>query len=418
MNAKILSLVPGEGMTAGEVHVSDGVITHVGKEIKIGTRFDRVIDCRGGVLLPGFKDAHAHSAMTFLRSYADDLPLQNWLFDKVFPMEAKLTPDDVYWLTRLAILEYVSGGITAAFDMYYYRDAIAASAIDSGFKMTLMSAANDHGGTAEESEAEYRRYNSLHPLINYRIGGHAEYTTRRELLAELAGLANKLHEPFFMHMNETAAEVAGCVERYGLRPFELMDELGAFAYGGGGFHCVHVSGHEMEIMAKRKIYAITCPASNLKLASGIAPVTEMTERGIDVAVGTDGAASNNALDMFREMYLVSALQKVRKGADKIDGADVLSMAAVNGARAMGLNDCDALSVGKQADLILIDLNRPNMQPVLNVPKNIVYAGNKGDVALTMIAGKIVYERGEYFVGEAPETIYSKAQAAIDRMRNN
>lgn len=415
-NARILSLVPGETLYEGEVHVLDGVIAHAGKEIKIGTRFDREIDCRGGVLLPGFKNAHAHAAMTFLRSYADDLPLHDWLYEQVFPMEAKLTPDDVYWLTRLAILEYVSGGTTAAFDMYYYRDAVAAASIDSGFRMTIMSGVNDFGGSAEQIESEYGKFNSLDPLINYRIGAHAEYTSKKALLKEICELSSKLREPFFMHMNETADEVAGCVARYGLRPFELMDELGAFEYGGGGFHCVHLSEHEMEIMAQKRVAAVTCPCSNLKLASGIAPVTELVEHGVEVAVGTDGAASNNALDMFREMYLVSVLQKLRLGADKIDGADVLTMASVNGAHVMGLNNSDAITVGKQADLVLIDLDRPNMQPILNIPKNIVYAGSRADVAMTMIAGKVIYERGEYFVGEAPELIYQKAQAAIDRMR--
>lgn len=416
-NARVLPLSGGAPEPLfGEIHVDGDAIAYVGPAPGPDGDFDRAIDCRGGVLLPGFKNAHTHSAMTFLRSYADDLPLKTWLFDKVFPLERKLTPDDVYWLTKLAILEYVSGGTTLAFDMYFFRDAIAAAAVETGFRMTLMSAANDFGGTAEECEDEYRKFSGFHPLIRYRVGGHAEYTTSLPLLRDLATLVKKLNEPFFSHMNETESEVTDCVARHGLRPFELYDSLGLFDCGGGGFHCVHLSESEMEILARRKLFAVTCPASNLKLSSGIAPIYELTQRGVPVCVATDGPASNNCLDMFREMFLTSALQKYRCGADKLDGADVLAMACVNGAHACGFPDCDCLAPGKQADLVLLDLDRPNMRPVSGVAKNIVYAGNKGDVRLTMIAGRIVYENGEYCVGCDPRQVYEKAQAVIDRMR--
>ena len=240
-------------LDAGELHVGDdGRIAHVGPApAQPAGPFDREIDCRGGLLLPGFKNAHTHSAMTFLRSHADDLPLARWLEEQVFPYEDQLTGRDVKTLVRLAILEYVCGGQTAAFDMYFNQDEAAEAAIEAGFRFVMVSAVNDYGGTAREAEAEYRRFNELHPLIGYRIGVHAEYTTSEPLLNDMAALARALHEPFYTHLAETRAEVEGCYARYGMSPLEKLDALGAFAYGGGGFHMVHLSPADLDIAAAR-----------------------------------------------------------------------------------------------------------------------------------------------------------------------
>ena len=189
-----------------------------------------------------------------------------------------------------------------------------------------------------------------------------------------------------------------------------------FRHGGGGYHCVLMSAEDLDIFAEHSLYAITNPASNLKLASGIAPVEEFLQRGIPVAIGTDGPASNNCLDMFREMFLVTALAKYRENdASAVDAGKVLRMAAVGGAGSMGLSDCDILAAGKQADLILIDLHQPNMQPINHIVKNLVYSGSKSNVALTMIAGKILYERGSFFIGEDPEAVYAKANEITRRL---
>lgn len=415
LNARIVPFSGTEQLLEGELHVSGDTIAYVGAPKDTGMRFDREIDCRGGVLLPGFKNAHTHSAMTFLRSFADDLPLARWLNEMCFPYERQLTRDDVLVLTKLAILEYLTSGVTMLFDMYYHLDAIAEAAVSTGFRAVIMGAANDFGGTAQEMLDEYDRINKLGPLVCYKLGCHAEYTTSLPLLKDLASAVQTVRQPFYTHLCETADEVEGCIGRYGKRPFELLDSLGMFNFGGGGFHCVHVSEHEMEIMKARGLYAVTCPASNLKLASGIAPVYEYLERGIPVAIGTDGPASNNCLDMFREMFLVTGLQKYRHGADAVDAVEVLKMACVNGADAVGLTDCNALAPGKKADLTLISLDWPNMQPVNNAVKNIVYSGSKQNVRLTMIAGRILYENGEFFVGEDAEKIYADAGKVLKRM---
>ena len=416
INARILSLDGTTPLTQGELIVSNGRIVALGKDCTFAGKIDREIDCHGNLLMPGFKNAHTHSGMTFLRSLADDLPLQRWLTEQVFPKEAQLTPDDVYVLTKLAIMEYLTSGITMMFDMYFSRESIAQAAIDTGFRTALVGCANDYGGTAQETADEYAKFSKIDPLISYRLGFHAEYTSSEPLIRDLSAVVQQLKQPFYTHLNETKAEVESCIAHSGMRTIEYLDSLGLFQYGGGGYHCVHVSEHEMEIIKARGMMVVTCPGSNTKLASGVAPVYEYLKRGIPVAIGTDGPASNNCLDFFREMFLTTGLQKLAHGAEAVDAMDVLNMACKNGAYACGFDDCDCLAVGKQADLIMIDLQQPNMQPLNNIEKNIVYSGSKQNVSLVMIAGKVLYERGEFFIGEDPARIYAEANRIIRGMK--
>ncbi len=417
-NARILPFETNDPtILSGELWVRDDKIALLGDPAGAQPPvFDREIDCRGNLLLPGFKNAHTHSAMTFLRSFADDKPLHQWLHEDCFPMEAHLTGDDIYDLTKLAVLEYVSGGITAAFDMYYHLDRIAECARDTGFRFVLCGAANDYGGTAESTLRDYELLNAYDPLVSCQIGFHAEYTTSEPLLKDLAALAQQLKAPVFTHLSETATEVEDCINRTGKSPVAYLDSLGMFRYGGGGFHMVFPMQGDYEIMKARGLYVCTNAGSNVKLASGIAPIESYYDAGIPVALGTDGAASNNCLDFFREMFLVSGLQKLTVGAAAADAIKVLHSACSVGARMMGLKNCDSLAVGKQADLIMLDLHTPNMQPLNNITKNVVYSGSKTNVALTMIAGKILYERGEYRIGVDPEAVYAKANEIITRIR--
>lgn len=372
--------------------------------------FEREIDLHGNLLMPGFKDAHTHSPMTFLRSYADDMPLQDWLYKQVFLMEAKLTPEMIYHFTKLAVLEYLTSGITASFDMYVEPEANARANLEMGFRTVLCGTLNDFKDSIETLEGFYQKYNQYHPLISYQLGFHAEYTTSEGLLRDLAELAGQYRAPVYTHLSETAAEVAGCEERYGSSPVKTLAEMGLWEYGGGGFHCVHVSEEDMDIIKEKGIYVVTNPASNAKLASGIAPICAMLEREIPLAIGTDGPASNNCLDMFREMFLVTGLAKLREqDAAACPAEAVLKMATAGGAAAMGLKDCDCIAEGKQADLIVIDLHQPNMQPEHNLVKNLVYSGSKQNVLLTMVAGRILYENGQFFTGEDPEQIYEEVK---------
>ncbi|MCB7321319.1 amidohydrolase family protein [Lacrimispora sp. 210928-DFI.3.58] len=406
----------------GELWVEGKKITYAGSQRDIQGHFppkwDREIDGKGNLLLPGFKNAHTHSAMTFLRSYADDLPLLDWLNKQVFPMEAKLQGDDIYLLCKLALMEYLTSGITANFDMYFQPRQIARSSADCGFRTVLAGALNDFVSSIEEEEENYVELNHFHPLIRYHLGFHGEYTTGKERLRGIARLAEKYKAPVFSHNSESISEVEQCIQRNGTTPTVYLDSLGIFQYGGGGYHCIHMSQEDLEIFKKRGLWAVTNPGSNVKLASGIAPVQKMMDMGIHLAIGTDGPASNNCLDMFREMFLTTGLGKLREqNAAAVEADHVLWMATVGGAHAMGLWDCDTLTAGKCADLIMIDLHQPNMQPENNLGKNLVYSGSKQNVKMTMVNGNILYENGTFYIGEEPEWIYRKANEIINKCRN-
>ena len=422
-NALILPLTESD-VTAkplvieGELQIADDRITYVGNSANapVSTQWDREIDACGNVIMPGFKNAHTHSGMTFLRSYADDLPLQQWLYDKIFPLEAAMTAEDVYWSSRLAILEYLTSGITANFDMYQKTESIVQASIDSGFRTVLCGSVNNFVSSPAELEQQYLRYNDTDPLLSFQLGFHAEYTTDEKLLREIAALSQRYSAPVYTHSSETASEVADCIKRHGATPTVYLNRLGMFEHGGGGFHCVHMTEEDLDICLSGGLWVITNPSSNLKLASGIAPLTRMLRNGIRLAIGTDGPASNNCLDMFREMFLTTALQKVQdQDASAMDADVVLRMAASNGAQAMCLPDCDSLAPGKQADLIMLDLHQPNMQPVNEISKNIVYSGSKQNVKLTMVAGKILYENEKFHLDEDPERIYAKVNETIHRI---
>ncbi|MCR4843179.1 MAG: amidohydrolase [Eubacterium sp.] len=425
-NARILTMEGDLEIMEGELWVKGNRIVYVGDGSDTDKIYrddpegmiiwDREIDVKRNLLMPGFKDAHTHTAMTFLRSYADDLPLDEWLNTQVFPKEALLTPEDIYTLTKHGIMEYLSSGITAGFDMYMQTSMIAKAAIETGFRMVQVGSINNFGGTVEDCEEEYKYLNSLGELSSYVFGFHAEYTTSREIMEGIADLSKKYKVPVFTHSSETSKEVEGCKKRYGMTPTKLFDSMGMYDNGGGGYHCVWMSDEDLEIFRDKKLSVVTNPASNAKLASGIAPITKMMDMGINIAIGTDGAASNNALDMFREMYLVTALAKLREmDAAVVDGAEVLKMATVGGAKAMCLDDCDVLAPGKYADIVMIDMTQPNMQPENNIVKNIVYAGSKSNVKMTMVNGRVLYEDGKYDIGISPEELNGQANAIIQRM---
>ncbi len=413
-NGKILSLKNGTEITDDEVWVDGSKIVFVGKNCD--KKADREINLNGNLLMPSFKNAHTHSAMTFARSLADDLPLQPWLYDMIFPMEAKLTGEDIYHLSKLAFLEYLTSGVSACFDMYYFPEDMARASVDFGFRTVMTCGLNNFKESIEKLEEYYNKFNNYNELISYQLGFHAEYTTSRELLEGISALAQKYKAPVFTHSSETESEVAECIERYGKTPTALFEELGLFNYGGGAYHSVWVNDNDLEIYKKYGVYAVINAGSNSKLASGIAPVSKMIEKGIPLAIGTDGPSSNNALDMFREMYLIAATQKLKdKNAASTDANKILEMATVGSAKCMGLDNCDIIDKGKTADLIVLNLNRPNMHPINNITKNIVYSGSKENVKLTMINGKILYENGE-FVGIDTDEIYRNAQKITDRIK--
>lgn len=413
-NARVLTMKDFD-IFLGEVWVEDNKISYVGKYKEHDCFFDREIDVQKNLIMPGFINAHTHSGMTFLRSIADDMPLQQWLNEKVFPIETKLSEEDIYYFSKLAILEYLTSGITTNFDMYLNPEAIIKASLDMKYRTVLCGAVNDFCLSVEDVERCFNEYNKENSLISYVLGFSHEYTNSKEKIQQVAALSHKYKAPVYTHLSETEYEVNTCKEKTGLSPVEYLCDLGVYDYGGGAFHCVHMSEHDLDLFKEKHLNIVTNPASNLKLASGIAPIQAMLQRKINICLGTDGPASNNCLDMFREMFLVTGLAKYKNcDASAVDAYEVLKMATVNGAKALNLN-CGVLEAGKSADLIILDLHQPNMQPIHNIAKNIVYSGSKSNVKCTMVNGKILYEDGQFHVGFDIASLYDEIQRRVERL---
>ena len=403
-NCRILTM-QDDKIIEGELWTENDRISYIGPaKADPDKKFDREIDCKGNLLMPGLKNAHTHSAMTFSRSLADEYCLDDWLHKAIFPREAKLTPEHVYWFSKLAYADYLAGGITACFDMYFHKYDNAKAAVETGFRHVFCGAANDYGGF-DMLEQNYIDLNDYDPLVSFKLGFHAEYTTCEDNLKLMSDLAHKYNAPVYTHISETLSEVEGCKERYGFTPAVLFDKLGIFDFGGGGFHCVWFTDEDRDIFKKRDLWSVFNACSNLKLASGITPVYKFNENDMKIAIGTDGAGSNNALSMFREMYLDTVLSNVEThNAASVDPYTILKAGTTGGALCMGLNDSDVLAEGKKADIIMIDMNKPCMQPENNIVRNIIYSADNDCVKMTMIDGKILYEDGKFTTLDIDEAI--------------
>ena len=413
-NAKILTMVDDK-IIAGDLVVIDKRIAYIGNESANYGPFDRIVECNGNLLMPGFKNAHAHSAMVFLRDVPKNVTLQEWLFDYVFPREERLQHGDVYHLNKVSYLEYLEGGITFCFEHYFFPPESAESAKDFGMR-TLLLGCYSLGVTStniDEIERLANLYNNEEDgLVRYLVGFHAEYTTDDSLLNGTKEAMDRVKMPFYTHISETVKEVKECFERHQKTPLQYLYEEGLFKYGGGGFHCCHLTDEEVRICKENNLNIISCPGSNDYLGSGKAPLDKYLASGVNIALGTDGPASNEGLDMFKEMQLV-----VKHEKESIPPYEILKMATVNASKAMCLDNADVLGVGKYADIIMLDLSKPNMKKTDDVIKNIVYYGNKDNVVLTMIDGKILYENGVYNIKESVEDIYKKAEEISRRLAN-
>ncbi|MBP3200953.1 MAG: amidohydrolase [Lachnospiraceae bacterium] len=384
--------------------------------------YDRVIDCDGNYLIPGIKNAHTHNAMVFLRSLSDDLPLGEWLTKYCFPNEAKLTYEDIYYFTILGIMENLSSGVVGSMDMYLDLHAMADASLKTGFRVCICDTIQKFNKiiSPEEYFIELNNYKGDNGnLVKYVYGMHAEYTNTEEIIKMLSDLVHKYKVPFFVHNSETKKEVDECKERWGgLTPTQVFEKFGLYDFGGGGYHSIYLDDKDMEIYKKHDIIAVTCPGSNVKLASGIAPILKYKDYGIKVAIGTDGPASNNAIDMFREMYLTTTLQKVSNSDPAVLNAkEILNMVMINGAKCIGHSDGDVIDEGKLADIVMIDVHKPNMQPLNTFVNNLVYSASKTNVKLTMVDGKILYEDGKYFINEDENYIYKKCNELLKNLLN-
>ncbi|NLD18650.1 MAG: amidohydrolase [Clostridiales bacterium] len=359
---------------------------------------------RGKLLMPGFYNAHAHSPMTLMRGYGENVSLQDWLAKKIFPFEAKLDTEAVYWGTMLAMAESFKFGIVSTSDMYYFCDAMADAVIDSGAKANISRAiANPRGEdpqtleSMKEMKALYGQYhNAAEGKVMIDMSLHAEYTSDYPTAVALAEYAKTIDAVMAVHVSETQLEHEECIERHGLTPAAYFAKAGLFDVPAVAAHCVYCTGEDLDIFKEKKVTVATNPVSNMKLASGICNVKKIADKGINVAIGTDSVASNNSLNFVEEMKVLAIGNKVSiKEPEAISPKQVLYFATRGGAIAQGREDCGLVKEGNRADLIVMDISGPNMHPVHNLVNNIVYSGSGSDIVLTMIDGKVVYRDRNY-----------------------
>lgn len=400
-NATILTMDPhNRSFEKGCLCIRGDSIDYVGPGIPEETEAKKEIDAKGGIVLPGLINSHTHAAMTLFRGLADDLPLMEWLNNYIFPVETKMDPDFVYTGTILACAEMILSGTTTFCDMYLFEDEAATAAHDAGMRCLVGEVLYDFPSPnygpiekgLEYSETLIEKWRE-DPLVNIAVEPHAIYTCSPDLLKAANELALKHKVPLIIHVAETLNEIREIEEKYGKRPFEHLESLGVLGSHLIADHCVHLDESEIDRMVRHEIKAVNNPESNMKLASGISPVSKLLERGITVAIGTDGCASNNNLDLFTEMDMAAKLYKVDTlDPTVLDAATVLRMATINGAETLGLKDLTgSLEVGKKADIIIVDMDKPHLTPMYNPYSHLVYAARGNDVSHSIINGRIVME---------------------------
>lgn len=407
----------------GCVAIDGAAIVSVGAERPEG-RFDCEKDMSGKLLLPGLVNAHTHAAMTLLRGVGTDLPLQRWLFDSVFPVEGRMTAEDIRAGTALALLEMLACGTTSFSDMYFFPWEAAELAAACGIKANLCYPvqAFDPAEPYEKNESARKLaqfYRDWHNAAEgrIRVDGclHAEYTCNPHVAAGTAAWCRQNGVRMHIHLSETKSEHDGCIEKYGKTPARWMNDLGVFDVPCAAAHCVWVTESDRALLREKHVSVIHNPTSNMKLGSGFAPVPELLEEGVNVALGTDGAASNNNLNMLEELHLAAILHNgCRHDAALLPAGQVLEMATVNGAKLQGRDDTGTIEAGKRADIMAIDLSAPHLVPHLDTAGLAVYSAQAADVCMTMVDGRILYENGEYLTLDR-EKIMAEAKNAVARL---
>ncbi len=388
----------------GNIGIKKGYIEFInGTNAEIDNlKADRVIDGTHRLAMPGLVNTHTHSAMTILRNFADDLALEEWLFNRVFPAEARLVPGDVYWGAMLGAAEMIRSGTTTFADMYLYMDEVAKAVCESGIKANLSRSplkfnAGENSETIDETMECYEYHRNWNGQANGRIKVsvevHSAYLFNEESLGNAANLAKELGIGIHIHILETAGEREESFRRYGMNSAEICLKCGIFDVPVIAAHCVHLSDNDMHILKQKGVNVAHNPTSNLKLGSGIARLPEMLDRGINVALGTDGTASNNNLNMFEEMHLAALIHKgVNMNPELVGAEQVLRMGTVNGAFAAGFgSETGSLEKGMKADILLLDTDKPHFCPMNNLQSAVVYSAQASDVDSVIIDGNIVME---------------------------
>jgi 5-methylthioadenosine/S-adenosylhomocysteine deaminase len=394
------------------VGIDGGKITYVGTTPIASGGSAAVIDGTNKVLMPGIVNAHTHLPMVLLRGFADDMDLQTWLFERIFPAEDKMTEEMVYTGMQLALMECIASGTVSATEMYFFPWYTAHAVIESGIKANICRVF-----MGDETDTQMKESLSLiegyHMNDNGRIRVdacvHAEYTSSPSVWERAAQLAANQNLRMQVHLSETAREHNECIGRYGMTPAAVLDKHGLFSVPVTAAHCVHVTNEDMALLAARGATAVHNPVSNLKLGSGTARVRAMRDHGLNVALGTDGTASNNSLDMFEEIKTAAILHS---GENPLTAMGALRLATRNGAVSQGrINEMGQISVGMDADLILLDFNKPHLTPLHNPVSSLAYSARGSDVCLTMVRGKILYKDGEFFTIDRERVLHDARSAA-------
>ncbi len=404
--------------------IKDDIISEISTEID-EDGVDKIIDAEGKILLPGLINTHTHLSMTLFRGLADDLSLDSWLNDHIWPMEANLNGDYCYVGALLGAVELIKSGTTTFSDMYFYMEDVARAVDEAGIRAVLSYGMIDFGD-AEKRENEIKEnltlFENCNGMADGRIkvffGPHSPYTASEDLLIKVRELANEYNMGIHIHVSETEKEINDSLDEKGLRPFEYLDKIGFLGPDVVCAHCVWLSDNEIEIIKRNNVKISHNPCSNMKLASGIAPVSKLIENDICVSIGTDGASSNNNLDLIEELKTASLLQKVSTLDPKVlDSDEAIAMGTIKGAETLGLDDeIGSIEVGKKADIILIDTNSANMVPdSSSLSSNIIYSANGSNVDTTICNGKILMENKKLVVLDEQE-IYKKARQAIKELK--
>jgi len=396
-------------------------ISHIGVGDTASFKANKIIDTRGDLILPGLINGHTHAAMSLFRGLADDLPLMDWLNNYIFPVESKMDAEFVYTGSLLAIAEMIMSGTTTFCDMYLFEEEVAKAARKASMRCLVGEVLYDfpspNYGPVEKgleyTESLIQKWQN-DPIISIAVEPHSLFTCSPELLIASNELALKHNVPLIIHVAETLNEVAEIKEKYAKTPIEHLDSLGLIGSHLIADHCVHLEESDIEKMADCGVKAVHNPESNMKLASGIAPVPEMLARGVTVGLGTDGCASNNNLDLFTEMDMAAKLHKVHSmNPTVMDALSVLKMATIEGAKALGFEDITgSLEVGKRADAIVVDIHKPHLTPMYNATSHIVYAASGGDVMHSIINGQLVMEDRKLLTLDIAEIIARAKETSV------
>ncbi len=413
----IILTMTGEELTEGNIYIDGNRIVKIGQDPDFVA--DKVIEGEGKLAMPGLINSHTHVGMSFFRNYSDDVNLETWLNEKIWPLEAKLTAEDVYRSSLLSMCEMIMTGTTTFADMYYFEDQTIKALKKSGMRAQLsrgLTLPDDGDEKLKEGLDLFEKYEgALDGRVHVALAPHAVYTTDKDYLKKIASLSQEKNIPIHTHLSETATENSDCLERFGQSPAEVYLECGVFDEKSILAHGVHLTDSDLEKLSKKDVSIAHNPSSNLKLSSGFLDVSRAKKAGINVALGTDSSSSNNNLSMFKEISLASLVSKYRDPKN-LSAYEILEMATINGAKALGLEeDLGTLEEGKLADIILIDIDNVNHCPKNNLISSLCYSTYDRDVKDVLIDGRLVYEDGA-FVDLDSKEIMAKSEESFEKLK--